>query len=134
LAQSRSLTAADIMTKNVVTKGPNDGIGRVAAEMQRHDIGSVVIVENQKPIGILTERDFVGVGERVGSLLDRSLAKDHMSKPVITVQSEAPVLNVAKIMSEKHVRHVIVLGNNRKIVGIISSRDLMRVAKDLMSS
>jgi CBS domain-containing protein len=133
LAQPRSLTAADIMTKNVVTKNPNDGIGRVAAEMQRHGIGSVVIVENQKLVGILTERDFVRIVERVGALLEKNLAKDHMSKPVITVQSDAPVSDVVKIMSEKHVRHIIVLGKSREIVGMISSQDLMKVAKDFTS-
>jgi CBS domain-containing protein len=133
LAQPRSLTAADIMTRNVVTKDPNDGIGRVAAEMQRRDIGSVVIVENQKLVGIITERDFVRIVERVGALLEKNLVKDHMSKPVITVQSDAPVADVMRLMSEKHVRHVIVLGKSREIAGIISSRDLMKVSKDLMS-
>jgi CBS domain-containing protein len=133
LAQPRSLTAADIMTRTVVTKDPNDGIGRVAAEMQRRDIGSVVIVENQKLVGIITERDFVRIVERVGALLEKNLVKDHMSKPVITVQSDAPVADVMRLMSEKHVRHVIVLGKSREIAGIISSRDLMKVSKDLMS-
>jgi CBS domain-containing protein len=133
LTQPRSLTAADIMTKTVVTKDPNDGIGRIAAEMQRRDIGSVVIVENKKPVGILTERDFVRIVERVGALLEKNLAKDHMSKPVITVQSDAPLADVMKIMNEKHVRHVIVLGKSHEIIGIISSRDLMKVARDFMS-
>jgi CBS domain-containing protein len=133
LSQPRSLTAADIMTRNVVTKDPNDGLGRVAAEMHHREIGSVVIVENQKLVGILTERDFVRIVERVGSLLEKSLAKDHMSKPVITVQSDAPVTDVVKLMSEKHIRHVIVLGKSREIAGIISSRDLMKVAKDFIS-
>jgi CBS domain-containing protein len=132
MAQPRSLTAADIMTKSVVTKEPNDGIGRIAAEMQHRGIGSVVIVENRKPVGILTERDFVRIVERVGALLEKNLAKDHMSKPVITVQSDAPLADVMKIMSEKHVRHVIVLGKSREISGIISSRDLMKVARDFM--
>jgi CBS domain-containing protein len=133
LSQPRSLTAADIMTKNVVTKDPNDSIGRIAAEMQHREIGSVVIVENQKLVGILTERDFVRIVERVGALLEKNLAKDHMSKPVITVQPDAPVADVMKIMSEKHVRHVIVLGKSREIAGIISSRDLLKVSKDFVS-
>jgi CBS domain-containing protein len=52
---------------------------------------------------------------------------------VITVQSDAPVADVVKLMSEKHIRHVIVLGKSREIAGIISSQDLMKIAKDFTS-
>jgi CBS domain-containing protein len=121
------------MTDHVVTKGPNDDLTRIAAEMQRHEIGSVVIMENRKLVGILTERDFVRVVERVGSLLEKSLAKDHMSKPVVSVPSDASLSEVIKLMSEKHVRHLLVLNKAGDVAGIISSRDLMKAAKDVMA-
>lgn len=133
MSQPRRLTATDIMTEHVVTSGPNDNLSGIAAEMQRHNIGSVVIVETQKIVGILTERDFVRIVEQVGMLLDKNLARDHMTKPVLTVQSDAPVADIIKLMREKHVRHLIVQNKDRKVVGIISSRDLMKVAKDVMS-
>jgi CBS domain-containing protein len=133
MSQHRQLTATDIMTKRVVTGEPNDSLSGIAAEMQRHNIGSVVIEENRKVVGILTERDFVRIVEQVGMILDRNLAIHHMSKPVVTVQSDASVADVIKLMKEKHVRHLIVLNKNQKVVGIISSRDLMKVATDVMS-
>jgi CBS domain-containing protein len=121
------------MTEHVVTGGPHDGLWRIAAEMQRHTIGSVVIVEKGKLVGILTERDFVRIVEQVGALLEKNLAIQHMSKPVLTVQSDTPVADIIKLMREKHVRHLIVLSNNGEMAGIISSRDLMKVATDVMS-
>jgi len=133
MSQRRRLTAADIMTEHVVTGGPHDGLWRIAAEMQRHTIGSVVIVEKGKLVGILTERDFVRIVEQVGALLEKNLAIQHMSKPVLTVQSDTPVADIIKLMREKHVRHLIVLSNNGEMAGIISSRDLMKVATDVMS-
>jgi CBS domain-containing protein len=133
MSQHRQLTATDIMTKRVVTGEPNDSLSGIAAEMQRHNIGSVVIEENRKVVGILTERDFVRIVEQVGMILDRNLAIHHMSKPVVTVQSDASVADIIKLMKEKHVRHLIVLNKNQKVVGIISSRDLMKVATDVMS-
>ena len=133
MSQPKRLTAADIMTTQVVTRGLHDDLTRIAGEMQRHQIGSVVIMENKKLVGILTERDFVRIVERVGTLLERSLAKDHMTSPVLTVQSDASLTDVMKLMSEKHVRHLIVLNKNREVAGIISSRDVMKVAKDAMS-
>jgi CBS domain-containing protein len=133
MSQPGRLTAADIMTKKVVTKEPNDDLTRIAADMQRHNIGSVVIVENRKLVGILTERDFVRIVERLGALLDRSLAKDHMTTPVFSIGSDASILDIIKLMSEKHVRHLVVLDKNGQVTGIISSRDLMKAAKDVMS-
>ena len=132
MSEPKRLTAADIMTKNVVTRGPHDVLTRIAAEMERHKIGSVVIMENRKLVGILTGRDFVRIVERVGTMLEKNLAKDHMTTPVYTVRSDASVLDIIKLMSEKHVRHLIVLNKNREVAGVISSRDVMKVAMDAM--
>jgi len=129
----KGLTAADIMTERVVTGGPHDGLWRVANAMQRHNIGSVVITEKEKILGILTERDFVRIVEQVGALLEKNLAIHHMSKPVLTVQSDASVTEVIKLMREKHIRHLVVLNKAGEVAGIISSRDLMKVAEDVMS-
>jgi len=133
MPQRRGLTAADIMTENVVTSGPHDGLWRIATQMQRHNIGSVVITEKGKILGILTERDFVRIVEQVGALLEKNLAIHHMTKPVLTVQSDTPLVEVIKLMREKHIRHLIVLDKNGEVAGIISSRDLMKVTTDIMS-
>ena len=133
MAQAKRLTAADIMTHNVVTSGPYDALTRIAAQMQRHTIGSVVILENQKIVGILTERDCVRIVEQVGGLLNKNQAKDHMTKPVHTVQSDAFVTEVIKLMSEKHIRHLVVVDKKGNVAGIISSRDLMKTTKDVMA-
>jgi CBS domain-containing protein len=121
------------MTKHVVTSGPDNDLSEIATEMQRHKIGSVAILENEKLVGIVTERDFVRIVEQVGLLLNRNLAKHHMTKPVVTVQSDTSVTDIIKLMREKQVRHLIVVDKTGKMVGIISSRDLMKVLKDVMS-
>jgi CBS domain-containing protein len=100
--------------------------------MQRHQIGSVVIVENRKPVGILTERDFVRIVERVGALMENSLAKNHMTAPVLSVKTETPIADVVKLMGEKHVRHLIVLDSKGDLAGIISSRDVMKATKNAL--
>lgn len=131
--QGTRLTAADIMTNHVVTSRPEDSLSQVAAVMLRHSIGSVAIVENKKVVGIITERDFVRIVEQVGLMADKNLAKDHMARPVVTVQSDTSVADIVNIMKDKHIRHLIVLDKDRKIVGMISSRDLMAsTAADVM--
>jgi len=132
MSEPRRLTVRDIMTAPVVTSGPDDDLSGVAAEMRRHRIGSVVIMENQKIVGILTERDFVRIVEQVGTLLKRNLAKHYMAKPVITVQLDTSIANAIKLMRKEHVRHLIVLNKDLEMVGVISSRDLMKTTGETM--
>jgi len=134
MSQSKRVTAADIMTEHVVTGRPDDELTRLASEMRNRNIGSVVIAEGRKPVGILTERDFVRIVEQVGTVLHRNLAKHHMAQPVITVQSDAPLAEIAKLMKEKHIRHLVVLNKNKEIAGVISSRDLMKLTSGLAYS
>jgi CBS domain-containing protein len=133
MSTTKRLSAADIMTRRVVTAQPADDVSRIASEMERHEIGSVVIVEKGKVVGILTERDFVRIVKQVGILLNKNLAMHHMAKPVVTVQSDTSVFDVIKLMKEKHVRHIVVLDKNQKVAGVISSRDLMKVTSEAMS-
>jgi CBS domain-containing protein len=118
------------MTTPVVTSSPDDQISRIASDMQRHKIGSVVIMKNRRIVGILTERDFVRIVEKVGMLLKEDLAKHHMTKPVITVQSDASVTDAIRLMRVNHVRHLVVLDSGLKMVGVISSRDLMKATRE----
>ena len=134
MRKHRPTTVADAMTTHVVTDGPEDPISRIASAMQRHKIGSVVIVKNRRIVGILTERDFVRIVEKVGMLLKEDLAKHHMTKPVITVQSDTSVADAVKLMQANHVRHLVVLDKDLKMVGVISSRDLMRVAPETIGT
>jgi CBS domain-containing protein len=130
MSKLRPPTVADIMTTPVVTSGPDDHISQIASIMQRHRIGSVVIMENRRILGILTERDFVRIVEKIGMLLKEDLAKHHMAKPVVTVQSDSPVTDAIKLMKANHIRHLIVLNKDLKMVGVVSSRDLMKVARE----
>jgi CBS domain-containing protein len=120
------------MSTPVVSSGPDDHVSQIASSMRQHKIGSVVIMENHRLVGILTERDFVGIVEKVGMLLKEDLAKHFMAKPVITVQSDASVADAMNLMQANHIRHLIVLDKNLKIVGVLSSRDLMKAARESM--
>ena len=127
LSEFKPITVADIMTPRVVTGKPTDDLSGIAGEMRRHKIGSVVIMENQRIVGILTERDFVRIIEQLGSLVKKNQAKHYMVKPVITVQFDTPVREAIKLMREERVRHLIVLNKDLGVVGVVSSRDLMKV-------
>jgi CBS domain-containing protein len=87
-------------------------------------------MKNQRIVGILTERDFVRIVEKVGMLLKVDLAKHFMGKPVITVQADASVTDAIKLMQVNHIRHLIVLDKDLRMVGMVSARDLMQAARE----
>jgi len=132
MARSRPHTVADFMSKRVITSGPEDHVSQIASSMQRHNVGSVVIMKNRRIIGILTERDFVRIVEKVGMLLKEDQAKHFMAKPVVTVQSDTSLTDAMKLMQAHHIRHLIVLDKNLRMIGMISARDVMKVARESM--
>ena len=129
MTQVKPHTVADFMSTRVITSHPEEHVSQIASSMERHNVGSVVIMKNQRIVGILTERDFVRIVEKVGMLLKEDLAKHFMAKPVITVQEDASVTDAIKLMQANHIRHLIVLDKDLRMVGMLTARDLMQAAR-----
>jgi CBS domain-containing protein len=93
--------------------------------MAEKRIGLVVVVDKARPdvaIGVVSERDIV---KAVANNVDMNLpVKEIMSSPVITVEGDEPIWNVAKIMRQHNIRHVVVTKGG-KLFGVISIRDLV---------
>ena len=132
LPQVRARTVADFMSTRVITSDPEDHISQIASSMQRQNVGSVVVTKNQRIVGILTERDFVRIVEKVGMLLKEDQAKHFMANPVITVRADASVTDAIKLMQANRIRHLVVLDKDLRMVGMISARDLMKAARESM--
>lgn len=119
------MRAEILARKPPVTSTPDARIKDVARLMAEKRIGLVVIVDRNQPdvpVGVVSERDIVrAVASGVGT--DRPV-KEIMSTPVITVEGEEPIWNVAKVMREHNIRHVVVTKGGR-LFGVISIRDLI---------
>jgi CBS domain-containing protein len=126
------------MTKNIVVAEQDANIIGISRIMSNNNIGSVVIVEDlktRKPVGIITERDII---RSIGMLQPHQLVvpvREHMSHPLITLSSQATVLDAMKLMYEKKIRRIIILDHDR-LAGIITDKDIFRYLvenKDLLS-
>ena len=95
----------DIMTKNVITIGVNKTVFEAAELMTSKGIGCLVIVDNDVPVGMVTERDFLRriVAKRVS--LDTKIS-EIMSKSLITVDPEASVKEAARLMATNKIRRL----------------------------
>lgn len=131
-----SVTVENIMTKDVKIAKVDQTVNVVANIMSRNNIGSVVITgtEDTVPLGIITERDIVRIAGTTGivMLMLQLLARDIMSKPVITINAKSSLKDAIQTMQLKNIRRLPVVNDEKRImVGIITDTDIF---KTIMSS
>lgn len=122
-APSSELVSAIMSTKVVTAKG-TDKVSKVLQTMVRHKIGSIIVVEKGKPIGILTERDVstrMAKGQNVRGMVVRNM----MSKPLVTIGPSAEVWQAVEQMVRKDIRRLPVIEGDR-LVGMVTERDIFR--------
>jgi CBS domain-containing protein len=118
------MEVSEIMSKDLVTVGPEYNVADVASLMRSRKVGSVIVLEDDRVLGILTERDILGV---VGSGEDPKNVAAHeaLTDDVITIGPDAPVEEAAGEMVRAGVRHLPVI-SEQGLIGIVSMRDLVR--------
>jgi len=117
----------DIMVRNVKTVRTDDSAWDAVVKMNKFRIGSVIVTNNGRPVGIITERNIL---ERiVEPRLDPSSvrAKDIMSAPLITIDLNAAVEEAAQIMARKGIKKLPVVDGG-KVVGVVSTSDIVRTS------
>jgi len=115
------------MTRSLLTIGANATLGEAAAKMAERGVGAVVVLEGEKIVAILTERD---VMKAVAAGQDGSASViDWMTRHPDTIEPDDTTDHAASLMIHGGFRHLPVVEGG-KVVGIVSIRDLMRVALD----
>ena len=122
-----SRTVGDIMSSPALTAGASETVAEVAARMDAHKVGSVVVVDGNRPIGILTERDlirFAAAGADPGA----TKVSEWMTEAPYTVTPDAEVIDAWSTLQEKGYRHIPVVEGDQ-LQGIVSMRDLTKIAQ-----
>lgn len=117
-------TVKDLMTKRVITIDVHRTVFDAAELMSNKGVGCLVIMEGEMPRGIVTERDFVRRVVAKKKPLDIKIS-EIMSKPLITISSDASLKEAARTMTNNRIRRLPVLEGNR-LVGIIVTSDFVR--------
>jgi len=115
---------ADIFARNLVTVGPEEPVSWVALQMREYDIGTVVVVEDQKPIGIVTDRD-LALALGIRDISPQVAVKSVMTTPIRTIPDSAGIFAATQCMSDARVRRLPIVNEQGRLVGIVSLDDLM---------
>jgi len=114
----------DIMVKNVVTASPEETLESVVKKLYSRNVGCIIIVEDGKPIGIVTDRDIAirGFGKPPETPI-----KEIMTPKVITIFEDDGIFELTKKFRNHGVRRIPVIDKNGKLQGIISVDDIFEL-------
>ncbi|MDI9515093.1 MAG: CBS domain-containing protein [Bacillota bacterium] len=118
----------DVMTRNVAYINPASTVVEAAQLMQKHNVGSVPVCDENGIIGIVTDRDIIVRNIAHGKDPHQTPVKDVMTSEVTSVDPETEIRDVFGIMSEKKIRRIPVVENNH-LVGIVALGDVATSAK-----
>ncbi|MGH6705978.1 MAG: CBS domain-containing protein [Sphingomicrobium sp.] len=119
----------DVMTSAVKTVAPDATAQEAAGFMLAADTGSIPVCEDDKVVGMITDRDIAVRGIAEGKGPDCSV-RDLMSSDIICARDTDDVLAVAQRMSDAQVRRLPVVDANDRLVGVVSLGDLSREAQE----
>ncbi len=114
----------EVMRGDVKTVERDAPLKQIAATMRDADIGSVLVVDNDKLVGVVTDRDIVIRGLASRADLGRTTAKDVMSPKVYYCFNDQSVDEVLENMGDVQMRRLPVIDRNKSLVGIVSLGDL----------
>jgi CBS domain-containing protein len=120
----------DIMNSPVVSASPGDTVRDIAKKMKEEKIGSIVIMDKDKPVGIVTDWDIVSNGLTKDVLPSQIKAKDVM-QDIHTIEGEESITEAARQLRKHSIKRLGVVYKKR-LVGIISSSDVIAVTPDLV--
>lgn len=115
---------SEVMTREVRIASPDDTLERAARIMEEEDFGSLPVAENDRLVGMLTDRDITIRAVAHGLAPQDSKVRDVMSPAVRYVYDDESVPDVAKVMGDLQVRRLPVLDRAKRLVGIVSLGDL----------
>jgi CBS domain-containing protein len=118
----------EAMHKSVEWMLPSASLVEIARKMKEHDIGSVPIGEDDKLVGMVTDRDIAIKGLTSKSAIKDLTARDVMTKGIVYCRDTEELGDALRIMEDKKIRRLPVIDKNKRMVGMLSLGDVSHAA------
>lgn len=114
----------DVMHKGVSWVQPDASLNAIAKIMKTEDIGAVPVGENDKLVGMVTDRDIICRGLGNGKKPEKLTARDVMTKGITYCRANEEVDDAIRIMESKQIRRLPVIDKDKRMVGMLSIGDI----------
>jgi CBS domain-containing protein len=121
-------TVRDILRvkgSKVYSTTPDTTVYEALKQMAENNVGALLVLEEEKIIGLISERDYARKTILKGRFSKETAVKEIMTTNVITVDPEEDLEECMELFTDKHVRHLPVI-ENEKIIGIVSIGDVVK--------
>jgi CBS domain-containing protein len=113
----------DFFSKEVVSVEPTATLSEVARQMDEHGVGAIVVVEQQRPVGIVTDRD-VALALGTGRAIREEPVQEIMTCPPATLNERDGIFSATQQMKTNAIRRLPVVDDVGRLIGIVSLDDL----------
>ncbi len=123
----------ELVNKHLVTVEPDTKVKEAAKIMEKENVGTVLVLDNNRPRGILSDRDIVLRCIAKDVDVDDCTVENVMTESLATVNENDGIFDCIEKMRENHVRRIPVVNDQNKVVGILSFGDLLAIlSKEFM--
>lgn len=109
---------------DIVAVAPDDSVLAALGVLAKHNIGAVLVMEGDRLVGILSERDYARKVELQGKTAKETPVRAIMTGKVIAVRQDQTVEDCRKLMGDARIRHLPVVDGER-VIGVLSSKDIL---------
>lgn len=120
------ILVGDVMSKGMVTIGPNESVKTACEIMAKHDISGLTVTDKGKVAGVLTQGDLIPMIAK-GKDPKKVKVKDVMGRKKISIDPSADISEAARLMVAKGVKRLPVLRKGR-LIGVITQTDIVRIS------
>jgi CBS domain-containing protein len=114
--------------REVVTVSPDRSVHEAMQVLVENNVGSVIVVEGERPVGILTERDVLRLGAASPGALPSTRVSDAMTRDLVVAMPGDQVEYAAGVMTENRIRHLPIIDGDR-LAGVLSIGDVVKAIK-----
>lgn len=127
------IKVGDVMTFRPISVKPDTTLKECAKIMKENHVGSLLITEGEKLVGIATEQDFVRKGLGQLETPEKQKVSRILSNSIVQIGPEEDITIALRTMNDYNIRHLPVL-NNGKLVGLITSKDILKIQPHLFET
>lgn len=125
-----NIKVSDAMTEQPITVSPDVSLKESALLMKKKHVGSLLIKEKKKVLGIMTEKDMVRKGIAYGKDPSKTKVKEVMNPKFATIEPHVDIFDALKTMRDLNIRHLPVM-QDKKMVGLLTLKDILKIQPDL---